>query len=181
MWIPVLCALAQEPSAPPSEPPAGRAWAVGTAVAVGVNTPGWLGVGALDVDFLAVEGRWFAPSDRLSVDVQVHPGQTLVSGLVGFPTVPVSGFAHLRFPVKSGLEAAVAPGGTIAVGGGAGVGFVHVLATARVGVDLTLPKSVGEVGAYLRPTVGVYGLGAGPAAFGGGAAIEATYTFVGRR
>jgi hypothetical protein len=172
-------ALAQDPVAP--TPVAARAWSVGTGAAIGAVSPGWLGYGPASFDFLSAELRLFAKNDRFSHDIQIHPGQTLVSGLVGFPTVPVSWFAHIRRPIRADLELALAPGATIAVGGGRGVGFVHLLAEGRVGVDWRVPNTALELGGYLRPSFGVFGVGAGPLAVGGGAVAEITLVIDGYR
>lgn len=153
---------------------ADRTISLGTGVASGYTSAPYNGIGFVDYSFLPVEVRFFPKGGAaISHDLQVHVGRALWTTAWGYPTIPVSYFAHFRKPLIKDLELALSPGATVALGFGGGVNAA-ILAEGRFGVDWRIPKVPLELGGYLRPSLGMYGLGYPTPRFGGGAVIEAT-------
>jgi hypothetical protein len=155
---------------------ADRTFSLGTGVWAGYTSTSYAGVGLgyAGYSFLPVELRFFPKGGgAISHDLQIHAGQALLTTIWGHPTIPVSYFAHFRKPLIKDLELALAPGATVAVGFGGGWVDFAVAAEGRFGVDWRIPKVPLELGGYLRPSVGVYGVGEFTRV-GGGAVLEAT-------
>lgn len=116
-----------------------RVWGIGA---------GWLGAaelwllpdapGRARISLGAVEARLFLPSDRLSVDLRTDLYRTILFAAARRePAFDLQAYAHLRWPVTSSTELALAPGVGIGTSLWDGAMSLEADGLLRLGADLS--------------------------------------------